>query len=165
MTNRSISQLSSKRLLGILMAMLMIAAFACSSGDKDSQDGSADGSTGDPVATGTSEAGITDLVSAEEKAEATADAQIEEAIGALFLEMTSPESSEMFVTQSSFEFTGRTSVDALLTVNDQVLEVDEQGRFALNVQLEEGPNVVEVVASNTNGEQFDEVLLVIYEPA
>ncbi len=79
--------------------------------------------------------------------------------------MISPDTDELFVAQSSYEFSGRTTVDALLSVNDTVLEVDELGRFAFMMDLEEGPNVIEVVASNGLGEQFDEVLLVIYEPA
>ncbi len=183
MTIRPISQIGAAKLLGITMAILMIAAVACSSGTKTSESAPADtgantagadggaatsqdqapdtgSSTSDPFVAGEPDTPETGAPAAVE----TVDAEIEQATGALFLEMTSPDTDELFVTQSSFELSGRTTVDALLSVNDHVLEVDEMGRFSLNMDLEEGPNVIEVIASNALGEQFDEVLLVIYEP-
>lgn len=172
MKTRPFSQIGAAKLLGITMAILMIAAVACTSGTATSQPAPADtgantagSSTGDQSSATGSVATTEPEPSGTAASEATADAQIEQAIGALFLEMTSPDTDELFVTQSSFEFSGRTSVDALLSVNDHILEVDEQGRFAVSMDLEEGPNVIEVVASNALGEQFDQVLLVIYEPA
>lgn len=176
---KSVSQIGPAKLLVIAMAVLMIAAVACSSGEKTTQPdapatganaaGSNAATTSDQGQTANTDSGGSSSIApvAPEAAapEATVDAEVEQAIGALFLEMISPDSNELFVTQSSFEFSGRTTVDALLSVNDHVLEVDEQGHFTLNMDLEEGPNVVEVVASNALGEQFDEVLLVIYEPA
>jgi hypothetical protein len=71
----------------------------------------------------------------------------------------------MFVSTGSIDISGHTTVDALLSVNDDVLEVDAEGKFNHTVKLEEGPNLIEVVASDAEGHQFDEVLLVIYEPA
>ncbi len=62
-----------------------------------------------------------------------------------------------------YEVTGRTTVDALVSVNDTIAQVDEDGRFRVTVSLEEGPNFVEVVASNTAGDQASEILLIIYE--
>lgn len=166
---KSISQMGTAKLLGtMMMAILMIAAVACSASEPTSQPAPADtganaAATSSPTTDGSSSVAPTETeVSAPA---ATVDAEIEQATGALFLEMISPDTDELFVMQSSFEFSGRTTVDALLSVNDRVLEVDEQGRFALSMDLEEGPNVIEVVASNALGEQFDEVLLVIYEPA
>ncbi len=177
---RPISQIGAAKLLGITMAILMIAAVACSSGN-DSQPAPADTGANSPGSsagaasnqdqqsgTGSVATGQSGNLSADDEVaalEATADAEIEQATGALFLEMISPDTDELFVTQSSYEFSGRTTVDALVSVNDHVLEVDEQGRFSFSMDLEDGPNVIEVVASNTLGEQFDEVLLVIYEPA
>lgn len=174
---KSISQVGTAKLLGITMAMLMIAAVACSSGDKTSQPAAPDtgantagtstatpGDQEQPTGTGSDGSSAIAPEVGDSAPEATAAAEFEQATGALFLEMISPETDELFVTQSSYEFSGRTTVDALLSVNDHILEVDEQGNFALAMVLEEGPNVIEVVASNALGEQFDEVLLVIYEP-
>lgn len=176
MTIRSMGKL---KLAGIMLAIL-IAAAACTSGASNKQDSAATDNTVAtiaPTATTTSP-----VVSSDESAEEHDDsdghhetsemsaivegeAAVEQATGALFLQMLSPSTDELFVTESAYEFTGRTTVDALLSVNDSVLEVDEEGRFAFAMELEEGPNVIEVVVSNALGDQFDEVLLVIYEPA
>jgi hypothetical protein len=174
MTIRSIDRL---KLTGIMLAVL-IAAIACTSATSTSQqDEVAPADTGNSVATtvpaanpassGNGSTSNGDAVTTDPVAPVAViegDAAVEQATGALFLQMTSPVSDELFVTQSSYEFKGRTTVDALLSVNDSVLEVDEEGRFAFAMDLDEGPNVIEVVASNSLGEQFDEVLLVIYEP-
>ena len=166
------------KLTGIMFAVLLVAA-ACSSGTSNKQDPAASDNavaTVAPVANTTGSDGTgsesaagngasIDPATGETSAIVEGDAAVEQATGALFLQMLSPTTDELFVTQSSYEFSGRTTVDALLSVNDSVLEVDEEGRFAFAMDLEEGPNVIEVVASNALGEQFDEVLLVIYEPA
>ena len=178
----TIRLMDNLKLTGIMLAVLVVAA-ACSSGDSSKPDSEASGNavatsapivaiapssdtTGsgdtavmaDPVAASDTSAGTSKVVM-------TSEAAVEQATGILFLEMLSPSTDELFVTESSYEFTGRTTVDALLSVNDSVLEVDEEGRFAFAMDLEEGPNIIEVVASNALGEQFDQVLLVIYEPA
>ena len=57
---------------------------------------------------------------------------------------------------------GRTRVDAVVTVNDTVVEPDGDGRFEATVQLEEGPNIIEIVSSVASGEQLELVLVVIY---
>ena len=59
---------------------------------------------------------------------------------------------------------GRTRVDAVVTVNDTVVDPDGEGQFSSMVELEEGPNIIEVVSSIANGEQLDMVLVVIYLP-
>ncbi|MEX0761992.1 MAG: hypothetical protein WD208_03675 [Dehalococcoidia bacterium] len=80
-----------------------------------------------------------------------------------FLYMEAPGQDEAFVDSEVYEVTGRTTVDALVSVNDTIAQVDEDGRFRVTVSLEEGPNFVEVVASNTAGDQASEILLIIYE--
>ena len=82
----------------------------------------------------------------------------------LFLQLVNPPETEVFVSESSIEVVGRTRVDAVVTVNDTLVEPNIDGRFSLNVDLEEGPNIIEVVASVASGEQEDLVLVVIYLP-
>ncbi len=151
-------QIGVARLVLMLVAILMIAAVACASGNRDQ---SAPTATSIPVVNADGAQGAI----SEAEATATSEAAFEDATGALFLEMSTSSNDDVFVTQNSYEVSGRTTVDALLSVNDSVLEVDEQGRFAFAVDLEEGPNIIEIVASNAAGEQYDEVLLVFYEPA
>ena len=60
---------------------------------------------------------------------------------------------------------GLTRVDAAVTVDDEFLEVDENGRFEITVQLTEGPNFIEVVASVGAGEEEFAILIISFEPA
>ncbi|MCH7593791.1 MAG: hypothetical protein IIB27_04710 [Chloroflexi bacterium] len=68
------------------------------------------------------------------------------------------------VTAAEFEVIGRSSLDALVSVNDTIAQLDVDGRFSVTVALDEGINVVEVVASVASGEELSEVLVIIREP-
>jgi hypothetical protein len=52
----------------------------------------------------------------------------------------------------------------VVSVNDDLVGVDESGRFKSVVELEEGPNVIEVVASLADGQEESKVLTVFYVP-
>ena len=87
---------------------------------------------------------------------------------ALFLEIITPQPEEgeeiSFVSSPSLLIVGRTRVDAAVTVEDEFLDVDEEGKFEKRVTLEEGINIFEVVASVETGEEESTVLIVAYEP-
>jgi len=55
------------------------------------------------------------------------------------------------VNSTSVSIIGATSVDAVVTVNGVPVEVDVLGLFSILVTLEEGPNVIEVIASDLMG--------------
>lgn len=59
---------------------------------------------------------------------------------------------------------GQTSPGAVVSVNDAVSIANPQGRFSLAVPLQEGPNVLEVIASDSAGEQVFVILTVLYQP-
>jgi hypothetical protein len=59
---------------------------------------------------------------------------------------------------------GQTEPNAIVSVNDTVGLANADGRFSLAVPLEEGPNVLEVIASNKAGEQTSLILTVLYQP-
>jgi len=59
---------------------------------------------------------------------------------------------------------GQTQPNALVSVNDTVGFADAAGRFSLSVPLAEGPNILEVLASNTAGEQVFVIVTVLYQP-
>lgn len=80
-----------------------------------------------------------------------------------FLSVSSPE-NESVADQSPVEVSGSTVVDAVVTVNDQVVEVGPQGEFAASVALEEGPNAIEIIASDFAGHEEALALSVIYIP-
>ena len=86
-----------------------------------------------------------------------------DATGAFFLDIEGFENGEAYVTTSSIDVTGRTSIDALVTVNDTFADVAIDGTFTSTVELDEGPNIVEVVASTSSGDESSIVLLIIYE--
>jgi hypothetical protein len=80
-----------------------------------------------------------------------------------FLNIASPEDAAT-VSSPSVEVAGQTRVDAVVSVNDDLVGVDESGRFKAVVVLEEGPNVIEVVASLADGQEESRVLTVFYVP-
>lgn len=84
--------------------------------------------------------------------------------GDLFLQLISPPELEVFTDTGTLTVAGRTRVDAVVTINDSVVEPDIDGEFSLDVPLEEGPNIIEIVASVDSGEQLDLVLVAIYLP-
>ncbi|HLF03687.1 MAG TPA: hypothetical protein VI855_00495 [Dehalococcoidia bacterium] len=80
-----------------------------------------------------------------------------------FLEVTAPQ-NEAVVTVSPLPVQGQTTPDSVTTVNGLVVEVDAQGQFLAQVNLEEGPNFIEVLASDFDGHQEGQILTVIYIP-
>ena len=58
---------------------------------------------------------------------------------------------------------GQTEADAVVSVEGVTIEVDEDGKFSTIVTLEEGPNLIEVEASNFEGDEGSIVLTVIYD--
>src|SRR4030042_285484 len=78
--------------------------------------------------------------------------------GSFFLEITSPEQSEVIVDQNSIVVAGRTTQDAAVSVNDSFVEVDIQGKFQKVISLADDINIIEVVASTVDGTQLDQVL-------
>jgi hypothetical protein len=65
---------------------------------------------------------------------------------------------------SSMLAVGQTAPNAIVSVNDVVGLAGDDGRFALVVTLQPGPNVLEVIASRPNGDQAFLILTVLYQP-
>lgn len=82
---------------------------------------------------------------------------------AFFLEVSAPQDQSIIRT-SSVQVQGQTVPDAVVSVNSQVVTVDPDGSFATAVTLIEGPNSIEVIASDFHGHQASQVLSVIYSP-
>ena len=81
-----------------------------------------------------------------------------------FLQLEEPSNLDVVVDESPILIQGMTRVDALVTVNDYVVEPDIDGRFQQSVTLMPGLNIVEIVASAASGEQEALVLGVGYIP-
>jgi hypothetical protein len=59
---------------------------------------------------------------------------------------------------------GVTIPNAIVSVNDTVGLAGADGRFALAVEVEPGPNVLEVIASNKDGQQAFVIVTMLYQP-
>ncbi|RUA23916.1 MAG: hypothetical protein DSY79_01495 [Chloroflexi bacterium] len=84
--------------------------------------------------------------------------------GDFFLQLISPAELEVFTEVGTLSVVGRTRVDAVVNINDSIVEPNIDGEFSLDVPLDVGPNIIEVVASVASGEQMDLVLVAIYLP-
>ena len=80
------------------------------------------------------------------------------------LHIVEPVEAETLTTNPTLLVSGRTRVDAVVTVNDTFVDPDIDGLFSTEIPLDEGPNIIEVVASIATGEELSTVLVVIYEP-
>ena len=69
-----------------------------------------------------------------------------------------------FVSTAVVLVVGRSVIGAAVTVQDSFAEMNEDGRFEVSVALQEGANLIEIVASIAIGEEVRAVLLVAYEP-
>ena len=59
---------------------------------------------------------------------------------------------------------GVTSADATVSVNGVILEVQSDGTFELTLPLEPGPNIVDIVASDLEGNSINSSLAIISIP-
>jgi len=64
----------------------------------------------------------------------------------------------------SVEVRGEASPGTVITFDDEILVVDESGEFAVTLPVEEGPNAIQVVASDAEGNEVSLELVVTYDP-
>lgn len=82
---------------------------------------------------------------------------------AFFLEVSEPQ-DESVVSVGDIRLSGATTPDAVVSVNGEIVEVNEDGNFTTMVTLEEGPNLIEVVASDFEGNEDSCILTIVYVP-
>ena len=84
----------------------------------------------------------------------------------LLLDISSSEDNRV-VRSPKITLEGRASPDATVSVNGRLLNQDTYGQFLANQSigpLEEGPNLIEVIASDLTGEVRSEIMTVIFTP-
>ena len=64
------------------------------------------------------------------------------------------------VNGSSVTVSGHTAQGATINVGDQVTTADSSGNFSLNVNLDDGPNALDVIATNDSGNRGEVDLMV-----
>jgi hypothetical protein len=62
------------------------------------------------------------------------------------------------------EIVGTAPIGAVVSVDDAILIVGSDGQFKITVTLVEGPNVIEIIASEASGNQGYALLGIFYEP-
>lgn len=81
-----------------------------------------------------------------------------------FLLLITEPQNQSVVSNSAVRLSGRTSPDALVSVNGLPVLVNPSGVFSEVVRLNPGPNIIEVVAANNDGQVKSAVIAVIYRP-
>lgn len=107
----------------------------------------------------TTEPVVTETVTPAPTATSTPEAVAEE----VALEITSPQEG-IEVEWGAVRVSGATRPDAVVAVNGTVAEVQADGSFTLGVSLEEGPNTIEIVATDIENNTESEQLVVFYTP-
>jgi hypothetical protein len=82
--------------------------------------------------------------------------------GALWLHLFSPNDGDI-VSQPEINVTGQAPAETVISLNETILLVSGNGLFSIPVLLEEGPNVIEMVASNLDGDEIYLVMTIVYE--
>ena len=149
---------------GIRLTLMTLAVglltLGCTSADPTATPTSAPAST--PTATATPAPTATSIPTPAPVPTATATPE-DSLPSELFLEITEP-ADESIVSQSIVTVRGLTTPDAILSVSGQTVDVDAQGGFAVEITLEPGPNIIELVASNLEGAEESALLSLIYIP-
>jgi hypothetical protein len=83
--------------------------------------------------------------------------------GSLWLEITAPQ-DETVVNSPQIVVEGIASLGAVISIEDEIILVDTDGKFQVTIFLEEGPNLIEILASDELDNQIFTTLIVIYQP-
>jgi len=95
-------------------------------------------------------------------AEPTERPVLEQTSGGLTVRLFAEE--DVLVPTLPYTLEGQAPAGTVVSVNEAILVVGETATFAVEVPLEEGPNLVEVIASSPQGEEVSFLLTVTYEP-
>ncbi len=83
--------------------------------------------------------------------------------GPLVFTLTAPDDGAV-VNHPQVALEGTTSIETILSINDEIFLLPAGQSFSLPIALEEGPNALSVVASDYEGHKIEFVLIVIYQP-
>ena len=68
------------------------------------------------------------------------------------------------VNTASAEIKGTAPVDTVITIGEEIIVVDESGKFSFTVQLQQGDNEIQILASDADGNKVYKILTVDYVP-
>jgi hypothetical protein len=81
-----------------------------------------------------------------------------------FLKINTLEQPEVIVETDTILISGETSIDAAVSIGNEFIDVNLDGTFEKVVNLEEDINIIEVIASISGGQQYNQVITVVYTP-
>lgn len=81
-----------------------------------------------------------------------------------FMLLITEPADQSIVLSSIIRLSGRTGPEAVVSVNGVSLPLDVLGIFSTKVTLEPGPNIIDVVATNNDGQIMSAVIAVIFRP-
>ena len=81
-----------------------------------------------------------------------------------FVLLITEPADQSVVLSSIIRLSGRTGPEAVVSVNGVSLPLDVLGIFSTIVTLEPGPNIIDVVATNNDGQIMSAVIAVIFRP-
>jgi len=81
----------------------------------------------------------------------------------LSLQIISPQ-DETVVNTSQVDVIGSGPAGTVVSVNDEILLVGADGQFKTTITLDEGPNLIEIIASDESGNEIPLLLTITYEP-
>ena len=84
-------------------------------------------------------------------------------VGPMRLALTSP-ADETVVSVPQVDVLGQAAPETVITINDSVVVVGASGQFSATVPLQAGPNSLEVLASDIDGNQVSVKRVVTYDP-
>ena len=87
---------------------------------------------------------------------------VEYSNGNLWLRLFTPMDGDI-VTQEVIDVSGQAPAETVISLNDFIFLVTEEGSFSIPVILDEGSNVIELVASNMDGDEIALVLTIVYD--
>ena len=91
------------------------------------------------------------------------DAGASETTEDFWFQVTSP-LDEAVVNTPQVEVIGSAPAETVISVNDEIVIVGDDQQFKVTVSLEEGPNLIEMIASDVNENETSLLLTVTYEP-
>ena len=83
--------------------------------------------------------------------------------GELSIRVISPLDEAVF-DSPEVDVIGTAPAGTVVSVNDEIVLVGDDGEFKVTLSLEEGPNLIEIVASDINGNEVTHLLTVVFEP-
>ena len=88
---------------------------------------------------------------------------VEDVSSTLWMCILSPVDDTIVITPF-VEVQGEAAADTVLSINEEILVVSSLQTFTVSVPLEEGMNVIEIVASDYAGNEISHILTITYQP-